>query len=331
MLNRVTHAIIVLYAFVVLSLDLIPSSVVATEISTTPRTLNTATTVTPIPHPFNYSSVQHLLRCQQSKVRLAACAIMRDPHPDDLVEWVWYHKWLGIEHFFITEHKSNTMYPVLKPFIDLGFVTYNHSEINVKPQLIAYKQCISNYNTSYDFMAFFNADEYIVMTPNNSYTCLGDFVAQYQDYGALAMNWLQFGYSGHMQRPHGGTLGNYVQCLSKKDTAHNRHIKIIANLKYVVELFNPHEATYTDHKYAVNEHFERPMGPLTKHTSWDYILVHHYQVKSRWDFEQRLNRQHPTPAKIKDNFFELKDNKKDFCWRGVELFNQCCFKLFYDT
>eukprot|EP01025_Chloroclados_australasicus_P050084 TRINITY_DN5722_c1_g1_i4.p1 TRINITY_DN5722_c1_g1~~TRINITY_DN5722_c1_g1_i4.p1 ORF type:complete len:358 (-),score=9.16 TRINITY_DN5722_c1_g1_i4:1485-2558(-) len=247
---------------------------------------------------FNIESVRHLLHCN-SKTKVAICSIIRDQHPDDLIEWVWYHKWIGIEHFFITEHLSHTVYQILNPFIDLGF------------------------------MAFMDADEYIILQERNDYTCIGDFFEQFKDYGALGVNWKLFGSSGHIERPKGGTLSNYVQCNQNETDMFSRHVKLIANLKYVYKMMNSHVAYYSDGKYAVNEHFKRISIHISDYASWDYIALHHYQVKSKEDYEQRLKRKHPTPNQVHDNFDLVQRQARDFCWRGVELSSSCCFDLFY--
>lgn len=38
-------------------------------------------------------------------------------------------------------------------------------------------------------------------------------LSQYEAFGALALNWVIFGSNGHRQRPRGGVLANYHQCL----------------------------------------------------------------------------------------------------------------------
>lgn len=36
---------------------------------------------------------------------------------------------------------------------------------------------------------------------------------EYEGFGALALNWVMFGSNGHLQRPRGGVLINYHECL----------------------------------------------------------------------------------------------------------------------
>lgn len=35
----------------------------------------------------------------------------------------------------------------------------------------------------------------------------------YKGFGALALNWVMFGSNGHLQRPRGGVLINYHECM----------------------------------------------------------------------------------------------------------------------
>lgn len=76
----------------------------------------------------------------------------------------------------------------------------------------------------------------------------------YDEYGGLAINWLVFGSSGHKQRPQGGVLVNYRQCLPFEQEQ-NQHVKVIANTAHLMTVGDdPHRVYYTDQNYhTVNE------------------------------------------------------------------------------
>ena len=77
---------------------------------------------------------------------------------------------------------------------------------------------------------------------------------QYNQYGGLAINWMVFGSSGHMQRPKGGVLVNYKQCLPDQQEQ-NQHVKVIANTAHLMTVGDdPHRVYYNNkNHYTVNE------------------------------------------------------------------------------
>jgi hypothetical protein len=77
----------------------------------------------------------------------------------------------------------------------------------------------------------------------------------YDQYGGLALNWVVFGSSGHKQRPQGGVLVNYRQCLPMQQEQ-NQHVKVIANTAHLMTVGDdPHRVYYNDMKRygTVNE------------------------------------------------------------------------------
>ena len=87
----------------------------------------------------------------ESKSYLALCAIVRD-EPVDIIEWIEYHRRMGVGHFYITDHESsppmNESLP-LAAFIASGLVSYRYlAGYNHKPnpQLATYIQCLTKAN-----------------------------------------------------------------------------------------------------------------------------------------------------------------------------------------
>lgn len=52
-----------------------------------------------------------------------------------------------------------------------------------------------------------------------------------------------FGSSGHLTRPRNSTVRAYTACLPA-DAEENRHVKTIANLRYVLRPIDPHHFSY---------------------------------------------------------------------------------------
>jgi hypothetical protein len=84
---------------------------------------------------------------------------------------------------------------------------------------------------------------------------INDFMRGFDQYGGLALNWVVFGSSAHKQRPHGGVLVNYRQCLPLQQEQ-NQHVKVVANTAHLMTVGDdPHRVYYNDMKRfgTVNE------------------------------------------------------------------------------
>jgi hypothetical protein len=77
-------------------------------------------------------------------------------------------------------------------------------------------------------------------------TDLKAFLAEFEEYPAIGVNWVMFGSNGRQKRPpKPGSLRWYTQCQPEP----NHHIKTIANTRWVEPItpFHPHNFYY---KYA---------------------------------------------------------------------------------
>lgn len=72
-------------------------------------------------------------------------------------------RWLGVDHVYLTENASSV--PIkgdIQDFIDAGFVTYGTIKAP-QAQMLVYYQCLQKYRHRYNWIAFFDADEIMVI------------------------------------------------------------------------------------------------------------------------------------------------------------------------
>ncbi len=145
---------------------------------------------------------------------VAACLVVRNQH-DDIREWLEWHAWLGVSRVYMYDHMSGPepMRGVLEDFIASGFVDYTYlnasgvahgaavgaiaaQSANVSgptlfqqsPQGAGYALCTERAKALHAWLAFLDADEFIVLR-NTSNPDLPGFLANYQAYGGLSVNW----------------------------------------------------------------------------------------------------------------------------------------------
>lgn len=64
----------------------------------------------------------------------------------------------------------------------------------------------------HSWMALIDADEFLILTDPGA-TTMPALLREYEAYGGLGVNWRVFGSSGHIDKPEGGTLANFVTCI----------------------------------------------------------------------------------------------------------------------
>jgi hypothetical protein len=74
-------------------------------------------------------------------------------------------RWLGVDHIYVTENApeaSPEMTEQLRDFVEAGFVTYD-VEPKPKAQMKVFYDCMKRAYTRYNWLAFFDADEFLVL------------------------------------------------------------------------------------------------------------------------------------------------------------------------
>jgi Glycosyltransferase family 92 len=216
---------------------------------------------------------------------VAICCIVKDE--EYLTEWVDYHLTVGVSQFYIYDNESEIpVSETLKYYIESGLVVVELIEGKIK-QMIAYGLCLKKYGRFCKWIAFIDADEFIV--PKTFTGSLPEFLVPYERYGGLGINWLVFGSNGHIEKPTGLQIECYTRRTLKSNPL-NEHIKSIVQPKHVKHIpSGPHHFHYKLGRYSVNENFIRFKGPYSPHST-NKIQLNHYWLRSETDFKEKLQR-----------------------------------------
>src|ERR1700733_9416183 len=91
---------------------------------------------------------------------VAICCIVKDE--EYLPEWVEYHLTIGGKQFYVYDNESAIpVSDILKSYIEQGLVTVEPIQ-GLAKQMIAYGLCLKKYGSQCKWMAFIDADEFIV-------------------------------------------------------------------------------------------------------------------------------------------------------------------------
>lgn len=142
------------------------------------------------------------------KSAIAACARWES---DSILEWVTYHKSLGFDHIYLycNDDDPLELYERLCPLIvgDSPFVTFIYYPF-VGLQTAMYKHFLRTAAQDTEWFIFLDIDEFIALKQHP------DIHAFIRDYGkdsdAVYLNWIFFGNNGHVTRPTGSVLAQYI-------------------------------------------------------------------------------------------------------------------------
>ena len=215
---------------------------------------------------------------------LALCCIARDEDPF-LKEWLAYHALMGVEHFYIYDHCSkNPIRQALGSFADDSRVTVRRVA-GEKMQIPAYDDCLRSFGGDCRWIGFLDLDEFVLPMRDNDLRVL---LSEFESYGGLAATWHLFGSSGHLRRPEGPVIKNYLQAFAVQDSY---HVKCFVQPARTIQALGPHTFRYGPEHFCVNEdHY--PVSPTCPCTfsSGRLVRVHHYFLRSQQDFEEKVRR-----------------------------------------
>ena len=215
----------------------------------------------------------------------ALCCIAKD---EDLFlhEWVAYHALLGFERIIIYDNCSAVpITQLLGPWASHPAVTVYRNAAESNQQAV-YTDCWERHGHEFKWIAFLDADEFLRL---NETPDVRLFLAEFEPYAGVAINWRMFGASGHTATPQGLVLANYTACLGDE-----LHTKAIVQPALVNAYANPHAFHPKAGLHSVTpEHTPVPPGfplclPQTQRAS-----IHHYYYKSAQCFQRKIDRGNP--------------------------------------
>ena len=155
------------------------------------------------------------------KFSLAACGRWEE---HDIVEWIEYHRAIGIEHFYIYSNDDSpvTLQKVLAPYIfqQDSIVTFRHWPIaGQQPQI--YFHFLQNFKHETEWFCFLDMDEFLVFKSTNS---IQTFMAKFEKtHDAVYLNWLIYGNNHLVERDMDSVLFAYT----RRSKAIDHHTKVI--------------------------------------------------------------------------------------------------------
>lgn len=236
---------------------------------------------------------------------LAVCVAIQDQH-EDLKEFLLHHyNHMNVSHFYIMDDRSD---PPLSTFDDYPIprsaITFNHydeAQVSKRPpgffQWWIYEECIRLYKDSHTWMGFIDIDEFLEIKTSETFESILKSLEANEHVGALSVNWKVHTSADLLERPQ-SVRQNFTECMDEQldiergDKGIERHVKSFVKTQYFTGLISPHMFQLKDNAISVGED-ERTFQPgvaWRQPPTWDRIVLHHYAVKSKQEFQEKLDR-----------------------------------------
>jgi len=228
-----------------------------------------------------------------------------------LKENIEYHTLIGVDHFFIYDHKS--IIPLKEQLMGYKNVTVKiistwkdfHGSVDLK-------KCVEQYKDEYEWIAFLDVDEFLVMKDGS--TDLKEFLKSYEEYGGLCVWWRCFGSSGHKKKQK-SVIEAYTQCSSRLGAA----FKTILNTKFGTLSSNAHWCDYVEGKCGVDENYKEIKTPVHKWKSTylpadKKIVINHYIFRSDEEWNDKIEKwtdPEGTSRRTKSNMIRWRSNRNE--------------------
>jgi len=222
-------------------------------------------------------------------MKVALCCIGRMENRY-IKEYVEYYKNIGVDKIFIYDNNydgEEYFEDVIGDFIDSNFVQIINFRDREVCQLIAYQDCYEKNKNDYDWICFFDIDEYLTFKRND--INVKDFLSQdiFREFDMLHINWMVYGDNDLVKYEDKPLVERFKKPIEPLDFKfnynfpENNHIKSIVRggLKDVRWNKTPHTPSGVSKCCDANGNFCNPDSPFNQY-DFSTVWLRHYQTKT---------------------------------------------------
>ncbi|WP_175836411.1 glycosyltransferase family 2 protein [Burkholderia anthina] len=230
-------------------------------------------------------------RSTEEGLKIGIAAIFKN-ECEFIVEWIAYHRAIGVDEFIIFDNESvDGSGELLAKLEKIGIITFVSfpNPPGQRPQLPAYSAMLAACPDSVDVLAFIDADEFIFPMDNEtSIRSYFEDIFSNEEISALALNWAIYGSSGHVFLSEGLVIDRFKK-MAKMDFGVNNHYKSVVRPGRVEFFENPHHAQLKSGRYVNSKGEDIVYHPVHGHglshdVMWEGARINHYAVKSLEEF-----------------------------------------------
>lgn len=223
------------------------------------------------------------------KIALVCIAKNEDKY---IEEWLLYNKKLGFDQIFLYQNDWRT---------NLEFDYLTKIEFDGKQkQLESYADFLKKYGFDYDWAAFFDVDEFLVLKKHNN---VKEFIGDYLKFNGVGINWVLFGDNNleHSNKEH-----SLLKRFTKRRKEPEAHVKSIVKIKKCPKMFVHHPDCD-----IVNTNKNKFYGVFNYELLDNVAQINHYFCKTKKEFLEKIDRGRSDSKRIRKikDFFDNNYNE----------------------
>lgn len=227
------------------------------------------------------------------KTSLCIVCIVKDEE-SYLFEWLAHYRVLGLSNIvFYDNGSSDKTSEILDRWQEARLSKRIPWEVKegISPQMSAYADALKILKDEYEFIAFFDADEFLA--PLVQFDVTEWLSSLPPDVGAVAVNQRVFGSSGHKTRGPGLVIERFLMA-SEPDYDENRWVKSIYRSASVARINSSHRGILSEGRYILpneNQAFkEGDESGKAREIDRSRLQLNHYIIKSEEEFLKKRRR-----------------------------------------
>jgi hypothetical protein len=213
-------------------------------------------------------------------------------------EFVEHYKNLGVDNICLYDNNfdgEEDFNDVLSDYINSGYVILKDFRNKKYAQFAAYNDCYSTYKKEYDWIMFFDIDEFLDLAKHGD---IKEFLRQdkFNEYNAVHIKWIIFDDNDIIYDDGGSVVNRFTRVAKGTDSKYmekeNSHVKTIlrGNLDCLV-FDNPHAAK-GHHTYKACDVEGTPRGftSFFSNCQSTEAVLHHYTTKTVDEYITKIKR-----------------------------------------
>ena len=207
------------------------------------------------------------------------------------LEFVEYYLNLGFNHIIIGDNNHDNeehFEDVLQPYIDKNLVTIINKRNEISPQHRFYKEMYERYQSIYDWIAFYDFDEFLVL---NKHKTIQDYLSEpiFKSYNQILINWKIYTDNNLISYDGRPCLERFTQPMQEDRNIsypfpQNNHVKCLIRGKIHIDnisLNNPHQFNHVFLSYKTCNSLGEQISnsPFTPY-NFELAYIKHFTTKT---------------------------------------------------
>lgn len=218
-------------------------------------------------------------------MKVAVCCIIKEEN-DYLKEFVEYYKNLGIDNIIIYDNNDSDGEDIndsIKEYIDTGYVIVVEDKDKEAQQRFAYNDCIAKYGREYDWICFFDVDEYLILQKHDN---IKDYLAGFPETcDCIHINWRCMSDNNLLYNDGRPLIERFTEAIDKNESINN-HIKSIVKVTKMNNPYygNPHYFAGCNECRLNNGNLCSSYDSFNVPVNWDDACLTHFVMKTITEF-----------------------------------------------